>query len=59
MDRIRVLRVIEYEGPRDLIEKMISSRSLKGEQKFNSCVLREAIIGELPAILDVKVDPKL
>ena len=56
MDRVRVLRILEYEGPRSWIEASLSSRSVKGELFVRTtpeanCIIREAIIGETPTIL--------
>lgn len=52
-DRIRVLRVLEYEGPRDWVEKVcLGTRAVKGEMNFvNGAVIRESIIGETPVVL--------
>ena len=52
-DRVRVLRVLEYEGPREWVEHSIRERSVKGERKFllDGCIIRESIIGETPAVL--------
>ncbi len=62
MDRIRVLRVLEYEGTREAVELAIAQRSVKGERRISQMgsiqqeerydyVIREAIIGEVPVIL--------
>ncbi len=51
-DRIRVLRVLEYEGPREWVEKQVSQRQVKGDRIFHGhCIIRESIIGETPAVL--------
>ena len=54
-DRVRILRVLEYEGPREWVEAAIKGRSVKGFKSFNwlydLCTIREAIIGEVPEIL--------
>ena len=51
-DRVRVLRVLEYEGPRDSIEAMLSNRAVKGERRFMEFIIRESIIGETPVVLE-------
>ena len=56
-DRVRVLRVLEYEGPRSWVEETLAERSVKGCKSVivmgdSPVVIREAIIGEMPAILD-------
>ena len=55
-DRVRVLRVLEYEGPREWVEYTLAKRSVKGETRvggFNGeyGIIREAIMGEVPAVL--------
>ena len=63
MDTVRVLRVIEYEGPRDWVEDCLQKRGIKGEYRLNKYevygrVIREAIIGEVPTILESPSKPK-
>ena len=54
-DIVRVLRILEYEGPRGWVETTLSRREIKGEFRFggdsNPRIIREAIIGEFPAFL--------
>ncbi len=59
-DRIRVLRILEYEGPRSKVELEIRLRGVKGESTWTNIhgnhaadqvFIREAIIGEVPVIL--------
>ena len=33
-DRMRVLRVLEYEGPRSWVENTLAENAIKGEQHF-------------------------
>lgn len=51
-DRVRVLRVIEYEGPRDWVEKTIN-QSLHGTFEIPgiSGVIRAVTIGDFPSLL--------
>ena len=50
-DYIRVLRVIEYTGPRDKVEDQVA-RSLHGEKKLgNGIVIRAATVGNYPEII--------
>lgn len=56
MQRARLLRVIEYDGPIEWVIEEVKKRGVKGlvEIKFPSgeiCIIREAIIGEVPTIL--------
>jgi hypothetical protein len=57
MDKIRVLRVIEYEGDRDAVEEQVRV-SLHGERKgmHGRCTIRAATIGLYPEILQQKED---
>lgn len=56
-DIVRVLRVIEYEGPRSWVEMCIRTRQIKGEHQLNHVdysplhIIRESIIGEIPTII--------
>ena len=55
-DRVRVLRVLEYEGPRSWVEDTLVNRAVKGERRFAcfsdgiACVIREAVIGEATVV---------
>jgi hypothetical protein len=55
---VRVLRVLEYEGPRSWVEDTLGHRGIKGEFRFpgKEAIIREAIIGEFPAILEKEED---
>lgn len=59
-DIVRVLRIIEYVGPRDIVEKTVA-QSIHGTKTVPSrdgdrLVIRAATIGTFPEILD-KDDP--
>lgn len=51
MDIVRVLRVVEYVGPRDQIEKQIR-HSIHGERSYNGITIRVATLGTFPEILE-------
>ena len=55
MDRVRVLRIIEYEGPRDAIERQVAE-SIHGTKKFTwrggTVHIRVATIGNYPEVLE-------
>jgi len=53
MDRVRVIRVLEYEGPRAWVEQTLSKNVIKGTCNFNNgiCFIREAILGDFPAVV--------
>ena len=56
MDRVRVIRVLEYEGPRDWIEACLTARTVKGTKDCGSgCVIREAIVGDFPVVVGEQV----
>ncbi len=61
MDQVRVLRIIEYTGPRDLIEAHLEKSWLSkdatsrfGGPNGDSCVIRGATLGLYPEILEAK-----
>lgn len=52
---VRVLRVLEYEGPADQVFKTLEKNAVKGTHVVNNqFVIREAIIGDVPALLQMK-----
>jgi hypothetical protein len=54
---VRVLRVLEYEGPRDWVESSLKDRAVKGERRVsNRAVIREAILGETPEVIAIVED---
>lgn len=49
---VRVLRIIEYTGPREWIERTIAE-SIHGQYDCgHSCIIRTATIGTYPEILE-------
>ena len=53
MDKVRVIRVLEYEGPRDWIEATLAQNAVKGTKNLgNGCVIREAIVGDFPVVVE-------
>ena len=53
MDIVRILRVVEYIGPRDLIENQVNT-SLHGTKMFgpgNAIKISAATIGTFPEIM--------
>lgn len=60
MDRVRVIRVLEYEGPRDWIEKTLANNVVKGTKDFGrGYTIREAIVGDFPTIVEEVKKEKL
>lgn len=61
-DTVRVLRILEYTGPRSVVEKTVS-RSITGEVTHGSLTIRAATIGQYPEILTsdggLKPEPEL
>lgn len=56
-DTIRILRVIEYVGPRGVVEDQVA-RSLHGQKSLpNGVVIRAATVGAYPEILQDMVSP--
>ena len=64
MDKVRILRIIEYVGPRDQVEEQVT-KSIHGSRKFRDVVIRATTLGEAAEILSkmshvsVPVDPSL
>lgn len=55
MDIIRVLRILEYTGPRDKVEATIAG-SIQGEKRLDSgLTIKAATIGSYPEILTTAV----
>lgn len=56
-DRVRVLRIIEYTGPREWVERQIASRGVKGTCAMpfvpKGCSIREAVLGDTMELLPV------
>lgn len=51
-DHIRILRVIEYRGPRKQVEDQVA-RSLHGERRLtNGVIIAAATVGTYPEILE-------
>lgn len=56
----RILRVLEYVGPRSWLDAALQRRSVKGEIVMdNGCQIREAIVGEVPLIFSSEELPLL
>lgn len=54
MDKVRVLRIIEYTGSREFVEAQLLN-SVHGERKgIGDVVIRAATIGLYPEILEQK-----
>ena len=52
MDNIRILRIIEYTGPREKVEDQVA-RSLHGEKRLpNGVTIKAATVGTYPEIID-------
>lgn len=49
-DIVRVLRIIEYVGPRNQVEQQVE-KSIHGSRKHNGVTIRAATIGNYPEIL--------
>ncbi len=59
-DTVRVLRLLEYSGPREDIERMIAERSVKGQKTLphDRVTIREAVLGEFPELLVRSIEEK-
>jgi len=56
LDLVRVLRVIEYVGPRDVVEQTINASAIRGNYCAGRLMMREAVLGEYPEVLGVAPD---
>lgn len=57
MDTVRILRVIEYVGPRDRVEKTVAT-SIHGERDCGmGLIIRAATLGTYPEILSQEEEP--
>ena len=59
-DRIRVLRVLEYEGPRSWVEETLRRRAVKEEHTWGTaerpCIIREAVVHPSQILTESGVD---
>lgn len=60
MDDVRILRIVEYSGPRDAVEEQIK-KSLHGEREGAMskvtgirCLIRATTLGEFPDLMDLE-----
>lgn len=54
---VRVLRVLEYTGTREWVEKTLQARRVKGQVRFGGVgTIREALVGEFPEPLESSLD---
>lgn len=53
-DRVRILRVLEYEGPREWAERTLTGGAVptNGEYRGGNFVIRSAILGQFPEIME-------
>jgi len=60
MDRVRVIRVLEYEGTREWVEELLKTRCVHGYLKMGKGgVIREAILGDFPEIVEEEKEKPL
>jgi len=52
MDNVRILRIIEYTGPRDVVELQVA-KSIHGEKRIGGVVIRATTLGEFPEIMEI------
>lgn len=57
MPQVRVLRILEYIGDQEDIERDLNRRSVKGEHVSLAYTIREGFVGEFPELLG-KVRPE-
>ena len=54
MDIVRVLRIIEYSGPRDRVEDTVSKSIFGTKDAGNGLTIKAATIGSYPEILEIR-----
>jgi len=53
MEKVRVIRVLEYVGDRKWVEAVLEQRAIKGTKNIeNGGIIREAILGDFPEIVE-------
>ncbi len=53
MDKVRVIRVLEYVGERKWVEALLAQRGVKGTRVIeNGGIIREAFLGDFPEIVE-------
>jgi hypothetical protein len=55
-DIIRVIRVLEYTGPRSDVERTLQNSAVKGVVVMGTLIIREAIVGSFPEIMTPQDD---
>ena len=50
-ETVRVLRVLEYTGPRAALERCLAQNAVKGTEHFGDITVREAVVGNWPEVL--------
>lgn len=51
-DIVRIVRVLEYVGPRDALERSLAQNAVKRQKQFGSITVREAYLGEFPEVVE-------
>lgn len=56
-DIVRIVRVLEYVGPRDALERSLAQNAVKRHKQFGPITVREAYLGEFPEVVGTDEDP--
>ena len=51
-DIVRIVRVLEYVGPRAQLELSLAQNVVKRQKQFGSITVREAYLGEFPEVVE-------
>lgn len=57
MDTVRIIRILEYVGPRDKMEHQIA-KSIHGERTYCGITIRAITLGTFPEIMERDSSPK-
>jgi hypothetical protein len=50
---VRVIRVLEFVGPRGQVEATLRKRQVRGTYQIGAMTIREAIVGDFPEVVEV------
>ena len=56
-DIVRIVRVLEYVGPRDVLERSLAQNVVKRQKQFGPITVREAYLGEFPEVVETDEEP--
>lgn len=58
-DIVRIVRILEYVGPRSLVEHNLRLREVKSSWKYGELTIKEAIVGDFPDVIGKEEEDKI